>query len=860
MISKNNPKKITLGMMKGKSITTSVPSIKYHASDDELEELYSEEESEASPKCSPIKKLDDSESFEGNLERRSTSMDENLSEGMPPSDTWKLLLDIRGKITKTFEDKISEIKSEKKKKKKRRRQEVASVSDSENFEDITPVEDFNSEKQNKESFSPLLRRRVNSSRFTFHEIETGLKTKVYEEKSIESGVEAVELFEDIVSKTNLPKESEISKVGINVKDFCFRIFKTTNTEPTEIEHILRQFLNLLLYKLFILICTLLVLWIAPVSDIIKGICLGIFVSFSYRKTYCQIQQVLQTPPKKKSIIEIPAVEEFAVLDKFEGWLNELPYDYKPENYHVARTKSVFLKLEGDVLQILETKSRIPKRAVWDEPNHKVKFTKKRIYSLSGSSIELLPLALIRRRRWSKKYPICITLLKEALIEYNFLKNSSDDETQQTENKNDKIIVEAEGEQEEEDEEEETDDELSQSKEIKDVFEDSKEEFEDLKHKIFIFARTDRQKEDWYRQLSLSAKLGSKRSSISSAKDLSLSQNLLPTTLPNETKNSSNFFFEISPDSYMTYMSRYTEPNSSLPLNDQVWINALLGRLIFDLHKCPNMINVIQDKIQRKLSNIKLPYFMESLLVSELMIGQNAPVIHNATKPVLDGRGLWFDLDISYEGCFTMTIETKLNLMKLKRAGSLSVNSNANNSNNSNDISESDKSLPARSPVYCSDVEDSPETSTEDEDNGQFASPSVSRESTPTQSSGRKFLSMMDKLASSKYFQSATELSYVRRAMEGVSNTEIKLMVSVSSIQGCLAVNLPPSPSDRLWYGFKPVPKISLTAKPALGEKKFDIVYLTQWIETKLLREFEKIVVIPNMDDLLIPLCPNYPYA
>lgn len=97
-------------------------------------------------------------------------------------------------------------------------------------------------------------------------------------------------------------------------------------------------------------------------------------------------------------------------------------------------------------------------------------------------------------------------------------------------------------------------------------------------------------------------------------------------------------------------------------------------------------------------------------------------------------------------------------------------------------------------------------------------------------------------------------------MKGVSNTEIKLMVSVSSIQGCLAVNVPPSPSDRLWYGFKPVPKISLTAKPALGEKTFDIVYLTQWIETKLLREFEKIVVIPNMDDLLIPLCPNYPYV
>lgn len=388
-------------LFSGKSITTSVPSIKYHASDDELEELYSDEESDkTSAKCSPVKsnknKFDDCESFESNLERRSTSMDENLSE-TPPSDTWKMLLDIRGKITKTFEDKISEIKSEKKKKKKRRRAEVGSVSDSENLDDVTPVDENNFEKQTKESFSPLLRRRANSSRFTFHEIETGLKTKVYEEKSIESGVEAVELFEDFVS--NVPKQSNISRIGNDFKDFCCRISRPTNSQPTEAEHILRQCLNLLLYQSFVLICALLFLWVAPISDIIKGIFLGIFVSFKYRKTYFQIKKILSTPPKKKSIpvVEIPAVEEFAVLDKFEGWLNELPYDYKPENYHVARTKSVFLKLEGDILQIFETKTRIPKRAIWDEPNHKVKFTKKRIYSLSGSVVELLPLALIRRR-------------------------------------------------------------------------------------------------------------------------------------------------------------------------------------------------------------------------------------------------------------------------------------------------------------------------------------------------------------------------------------------------------------------------------------------------------------------------------
>lgn len=140
-----------------------------------------------------------------------------------------------------------------------------------------------------------------------------------------------------------------------------------------------------------------------------------------------------------------------------------------------------------------------------------------------------------------------------------------------------------------------------------------------------------------------------------------------------------------------------------------------------MHKCPDTINVIQDKIQRKLSNIKLPYFMESLLVSELVIGQGAPIIHSATRPFIDERGLWFDLDISYEGSLTMTIETKLNLMKLKKTKSTSLNKN--------DILEDDKPRPPRSPMFDSDVEDSPETSTEEEDSFPLAATNSSRDNT-----------------------------------------------------------------------------------------------------------------------------------
>lgn len=161
-------------------------------------------------------------------------------------------------------------------------------------------------------------------------------------------------------------------------------------------------------------------------------------------------------------------------------------------------------------------------------------------------------------------------------------------------------------------------------------------------------------------------------------------------------------------------------NSSNSNIDTLWVNALIGRILFDMHKSPDAINAIQDKIQRKLSNIKLPYFMESLVVSELVIGLGAPIIHNSTKPVSNENGLWFDLEISYEGSITMTIETKLNLMKLKRTDSLAPNYN--------EIGV-DRLLPVRSPIFDSDVEDSPETSTEDEDSYPITAPSSSKDNT-----------------------------------------------------------------------------------------------------------------------------------
>lgn len=424
----------------------SVPVIRYHASDDELEELYpstdddekqlTPESEKPSPGSSPRKSSrtcisvpGSGEVCEGSLvDRRSTSMDENLSEGTPPSaDPWKVLSEIKGKITKTFEEKLHEITIERKKSKHDRSRDNSSVSDYEDLGDVTPTEELNGsdDKQEKNLASRvLLRKRTRSSRFGgFSYIKTGLKDNklaaaavaaagAAEEDGVESGIEAAELTCECQSKVvdssfvlNEKSQKSIGNVLARLQKIIkyflpAEMFKSSNTAIlTESDYLFIQLKNRIYTRIVVLVIVLCSCYFIPLPKYFMGIWAGIFVSFMVQGIYTTINTLLTIPVEscRVPVLEIPAVEEHAVVEKFEGWLNELPYCYEPDNYHVARTKPVFFKLEGEVLQVMETRTRIPKRAIWDEAKHEPKFTKKRAYSLAGAKVELLPSGLIRRR-------------------------------------------------------------------------------------------------------------------------------------------------------------------------------------------------------------------------------------------------------------------------------------------------------------------------------------------------------------------------------------------------------------------------------------------------------------------------------
>lgn len=131
---------------------------------------------------------------------------------------------------------------------------------------------------------------------------------------------------------------------------------------------------------------------------------------------------------------------------------------------------------------------------------------------------------------------------------------------------------------------------------------------------------------------------------------------------------------------------------------------------------------------------------------------------------------------------------------------------------------------------------------------------------------------MDKITKSKYFQKATENEYIRKKIAEVSNMPLILSVEVLELSGTLAVNIPPPPTDRIWYpfalfvdschtfkgstfllshalfyclglsplrySFRVPPRLDLHVRPTLGEREVTFTHVTEWIEKKLQCEFQ----------------------
>ncbi|XP_075973368.1 testis-expressed protein 2 isoform X2 [Anticarsia gemmatalis] len=853
---------------------------------------------------------------------------------------------------------------------------------------------------------------------------------------VESGIEALEDtidgFGDIQNNidTQCPRASPIEMEHVppppTPNNFGFPPSRNNLKKPSNTDQPKQYFFNFSMYFLTFLVFMshflfpnwniwngfILGLWFFCFSSNLKSYVLDTFFSDSDQKpSLMQLKRSSAMPPT----YTIPVVKEHKPLKKYEGWINHYRFpDYVPYTYHINKTTTAFMKLEGCNLRISYTRTKIAKRALWDEKIEKVAFYQHRLYNLTGARVILLPKGLVKRRQWSKKYPICVVLnekekiqvlekecaplekktpespsekkkeqhemetetnvspekkkkfvwrrreksishsetepgkegLRHRLVRKMHRDKKSDSvttatgtepaETQsQSQVQTDNIAVEDFHDADElasksatstKDEIEEDFDDTELTR-IKDFLEEAERETgaegpedgewsvhvrssADKHANLYLFARTGRDKHEWYRRLVIAiSEANAASAENSAAEDKTNSEPSAEnkegiemavyklaekdTVAFAKTTYKSDAFSDgggvtitslsqtiPEPDNYektfWPYLLKIMQNKSPSPECDcrmlpaeVSWVNTVLARIMYDLMRDPVMINRLQDRIQRKLNTLKLPSFMSPLVVTELSLAGACPLVERVAAPACDARGVWLDADLRYDGGAYIALLTQINLMKLKEKNvtleeQLLATKKTHTETDLRSEAHVETQLRISKPaIYDSDMEDSAESSSDDE--SPPVQPVDSNETIPVSehpsttappaeqggSSKKKFLRMVDKIATNKYFQQVTDYKYVKRAMEGLSNTDIKLHLEVHGLEGRLAFNLPPPPHDRVWIGFRTNPQLVLKARPAVGARTLRFAHISNWIEQKLSKEFEKVLVLPNMEDIVV---------
>ncbi|XP_035195907.1 testis-expressed protein 2-like isoform X1 [Oxyura jamaicensis] len=605
--------------------------------------------------------------------------------------------------------------------------------------------------------------------------------------------------------------------------------------------------------------------VLPLPPYTAGLCLGLTCGLLLG--FLAILLLLLKPPPPRGRLRpelLPGGPRGA--HGLQGWLNQL-HVYDPELYHPSLTHSVLATLDGATLKLSYPKNNIPRRATFAEEILDATFISHHCYDMTDAKVFLCPPRLARKRLWNKKYPICILFPARADTEHR----SSDEHG-----------TELQG------------DEGTKKPQVptQDVPGDCRERC------LYLFGRTGREKEEWYQHLlrachgTPSSSHGEARPGVGLAPQSAASSSGGSTEdIPSATRPkdlAGNVRQKIFLD-YSTYMARFVpaeaggSPEQSPPpsvlsspapmkalvasphpqLGEDAagrsegctaWANALVGRIFWDFLRERYWAEQVASKIQKKLSKIKLPYFMNELTLTELDMGTSIPSILSTSKPTINDRGLWVDMEVTYSGSLQMTLETKMNLCKLGKEGTAEDSGPAE--------AGGEGARPRLILLADSDAESSSAGSSDEEDIaaaepagalGERVPPPGTEGHVSGNSTGRKILRFVDKIAKSKYFQKATENEFIKKKIEEVSNTPLLLTVEVQELAGTLAVNVPPPPTDRVWYSFRVPPQLELKVRPKLGEREVTFLHVIEWIEKKLQHEFQKILVMPNMDDLIVPI-------
>jgi len=267
-------------------------------------------------------------------------------------------------------------------------------------------------------------------------------------------------------------------------------------------------------------------------------------------------------------------------------------------------------------------------------------------------------------------------------------------------------------------------------------------------------------------------------------------------------------------------------------NPEMFFNDLLLRCSFDFMRNPHFAEGIASRIQLQLDRIHKPDYVQSLDVIQVDAGSTCPRISNLyslPSPFPDTKMPQIVFDMKYEGSFSITIELKVDIRDSKGWGTL------------------DKALDmieGRPKALCEGSEEidllrtisgmHEEEIVAEKDNR----PNLTNLNSLRQGAAQRLRKFADSTASR------------------IASIPIRVKLTFSALEGPMCAWVMPPPGDRLFWSFLKSPKVSISAKPAFGERVFKYAYhasrASAWIEARMRLSFKKNLVFPSGGDFQIP--------
>ncbi|KAL1541905.1 testis-expressed protein 2-like [Salvia divinorum] len=256
------------------------------------------------------------------------------------------------------------------------------------------------------------------------------------------------------------------------------------------------------------------------------------------------------------------------------------------------------------------------------------------------------------------------------------------------------------------------------------------------------------------------------------------------------------------------------------------LNMVISRLFFDAKNNLQLKSSLHSRIQRALSNMRIPSYIGEVTCTAVDPGTLPPRILAMRVLPSDMNEVWsLEIDVEYLGGMVLDIITRLELRELEVEEEKTRLSGNGDGEVPSDLLEGFEYLGKQLKL-------GEETNTEGYHDTDDADNPRNSGNSPAQ--GSKWKSILHSIT------------------KQVSQVPLSLGIRISSISGTIRVCMKPPPSDQIWFGFTSMPDIQFNLDSFVGDHKITNTRLALFLISRIKAAIRETLVLPNSESVILP--------